>query len=224
LRWQGEPGLQALRLDLQAPGIRLALSALDEAGLPIDARPAALSALAAVNASFFDRQFRVRGLTVSEGQHWPSPLSPQDSPLLACTQDQRCELLLTPPYQLPSGTHTAVAGTPWLLRQGQARTTEDDGNCAAFCANPHPRTALGISANRRHLFILVAEGRRPGTPGISLAETAAWMQRLGAHDAFNLDGGGSSALMVQGKSAMQRPANEPSQRRVANVLMILSHP
>lgn len=220
LRWQGEPGLHALRLDLQAPGLRLALSPLADKGQAIDALPAAQAALAAFNASFFDRAFRMRGLTVSAGEAWPEPMAPQDSPLLACDAAQACQLQLAPPYALPAGTHTAAAGTPWLLRQGQARTADDDARCAAFCASPHPRTALGLSADRRYLFVLLAEGRREGVPGLSLARTAAELQRLGAFEGFNLDGGGSSALLIQGQAVMRRPANEPAQRRIANVLLI----
>jgi hypothetical protein len=224
LHQQLAPGVQALRLDLQASGLRLALSAPSEAGLAIDARPSATAAVAAFNASFFDRDFRVRGLTLSEGQAWPAPMSPLDSPLLACDAAQACEVHLQPPPALAEGTHTAVAGTPWLVRQGQPRSDEDDARCPGFCANQHPRTALGLSADRRYLFVLLAEGRRPGVPGLSLARTAALLQGLGAYEAFNLDGGGSSALLIRGQAAMQRPANEPAQRRVANVLLISAPP
>ncbi|MFN7694893.1 MAG: phosphodiester glycosidase family protein [Burkholderiales bacterium] len=218
--WRAEPGLHALRLDLQEPSLRLALSPPAEKGQPIDAMPSALAAVAAVNASFFDRNFKVRGLTVSERTPWPEPMAAQESPLLACDAQQRCSLQLAPPYALPDGTQTAVAGTPWLVRDGQARTQDDDARCTAFCANPHPRTALGLDASGRHLFILLAEGRRPQVPGLSLAATAAQIRALGAHQALNLDGGGSSTLLLNGEAKMQRPANEPTQRRIANALII----
>ncbi len=218
------PGVQVLRLDLQADGLRLALSGPKEAGLTIDTRPSAIAALVAFNGSFFDREFRVRGLTVSEGQAWPAPMNPLDSPVLACDKTQACEVHLEPPSSLAPGTHTAVAGTPWLVREGQPRSEEDDARCPSFCAKPHPRTALGLSADRRYLYVLLAEGRRPGVPGLSLAGTAALLQDSGAYRAFNLDGGGSSALLIRGQAAMQRPANEPAQRRVANVLLISAPP
>ena len=38
------------------------------------------------------------------------------------------------------------------------------------------------------------------------------------------ESGGSSALLIRGQAAMQRPANEPAQRRVANVLLISAPP
>lgn len=213
-------GTHALRLDLHESRLRLRLSPEAEKGLPIDARPAALAAWAAFNVSFFDRAFRARGLTVSEGQTWAEPLAPQDSPLMACDRAQRCALQLQPPYALPADTWTAVAGTPWLLRAGSPRTETDDQSCANFCARLHPRTALGLSADRRFLYLLQIEGRREGRPGATLARTALLLQQLGAHEGLNLDGGGSSSLLLQGQSRMQRPANEPGQRRLANVMVV----
>jgi Phosphodiester glycosidase len=213
-----EPGVHALRIDLQRLRIRLSPEA--EKGLPIDQRPAARAALAAFNASFFDRSFRARGFTVSEGQTWSEPLSAQESPLIACDAQQACAMQLQPPYTLPAGTHTAVAGTPWLIRAGQPRGEADDATCASFCARLHPRTALGLSADARTLFLLQIEGRREDRPGATLARTAALLRSLGAHEALNLDGGGSSALLLQGQSRMQRPANEPGQRGLANVMVV----
>lgn len=220
--WQRDaaPGVQLLRLDLREPRLRLGLSPAAERGQPIDAMATARAARAAFNASFFDRSFRVRGLTVSEGLPWPEPMAPQASPLLACDAQQRCTMQLDAPQLLPPQTHTAVAGTPWLVRAGRPRSEADDAGCPGFCAQPHPRTAIGLDATRRHLIVLLAEGRRDDRPGLSLAQTARLLQAHGAADAFNLDGGGSSALLLDGRPAMQRPANEPAQRPIANALVI----
>lgn len=196
-----------------------------ERGRPLDGFTAAPQALAALNASFFDRRFNPRGHTVSDGEAWPDSLSVDASPLLHCEADdaraaQRCRLQLAPPYQLPSGTRTAVAGMPWLIRAGRARTAADDASCPGHCDGRHPRTALGLSADGLSLILLLAEGRRDGLSGLSLAETAAQLQRLGAHEGLNLDGGGSSSLLIRGRPVMQRPSREPALRRIANALLI----
>lgn len=219
--WQGEPGLHALQVDLQRR--RISLTAYEERGRPLDGFSGTADALAALNVSFFDRRFHARGHTASEGQAWPEALSPDSSPLMACSgrrSEQRCSLQLQAPYSLPAGTHTAVAGTPWLIRAGQARTAADDASCVNLCQRTHPRTALGLSADGRFLILLLAEGRREGVPGLTLTETATWLQRLGAYEGLNLDGGGSSSLLLNGVSVMQRPANEPALRRLANALRI----
>jgi hypothetical protein len=220
--WRGEPGLHVLRIDLALR--RLSLTTHAERGRTIDGFDGAPRALAAFNASFFDRSFRTRGHSVSAGQAWPEPLQAATSPLLACDAGsgtrQRCTLQLVPPVSLPATAHVAVAGTPWLVRQGQARTAADDAGCAALCGATHPRTALGLSADGKTLIVLLAEGRRHDVPGLTLAQTAERLRAFGAHDAFNLDGGGSSSLLVRGRAVMQRPANEPAQRRIANAVLV----
>ena len=218
------PGIQALRLDLHAPGLALRVSDLADAGKPIDERADAVSALAAFNASFFDRQFRARGHTASRGQVWPEPLTARDSPLLTCDERLRCEVRFAPIESAPTGAHTVVAGTPFLVRDGQARTEQDDARCRSLCAQLHPRTALGLSASGRWLIVVFVEGRRADRPGQRLAETAALLKELGVHQGFNLDGGGSTALLVRGESRVQRPANEPRHRPLANVMLIEARP
>jgi exopolysaccharide biosynthesis protein len=218
--WPGAV-LHLLRLDLREPTLRLELSARDERALAIDAMPGARAALAAVNASFFDRAFNARGWSVSEGRVWPAPLAVAASPLLACDRVQRCAIVFDPPAAPPRTWFTAVAGTPWLLRDGRARDAADDAACPALCAREHPRTVAGLDAAQRHLWLVVAEGRRPGVPGVALAPLAQWLRAAGVHEAVNLDGGGSSALFVGGRSVAERPAHEPQQRPVANALRVV---
>lgn len=212
--------VQALRVDLQR--VRVALSPPGEAGLPLDQMPTGRNALASINASFFDREFRPRGVTVSDGQPWPAllkaPASAKD-PLLACSDlPWRCVIRFDAPAAPEPGWRVAVSGTPWLLRDGQPRTAADDAGCANLCAQTHPRTAVGLDASGRQLIVLLAAGRRGEVKGLTLAQTAQLMRELGAVQAFNLDGGGSSTLLIQGESRLARPFNEPALRRVANAV------
>lgn len=224
-RIEPRPGvvLHAVTLELRGRG-RLRLSAFDDRGRVPAEMTGAAAARIVVNASFFDRAYVPRGHTVSEGEVWPGVLVPLASPLLACDRTQRCRIDFEPGPQAPADGHTVVAGTPWLVRGGVARTADDDQRCPALCARTHPRTAIGLDAHGRRLFIVLAEGRREGVPGVTLAELAAWMQGRGVHDAINLDGGGSSLLLVSGRSVMARPANEPAPRPVANVLLWMPVP
>ncbi|NCT85132.1 MAG: phosphodiester glycosidase family protein [Comamonadaceae bacterium] len=213
--------VQALRVDLRQ--LRLALSPPAESGLPVDQMASGRGALASVNASFFNREFRPRGVTVSDGQLWPvllkAPAGAKD-PLLAC--DTQCVIRFDAPPTPEPAWRLAVSGTPWLVRDGQARTAEDDASCASLCANTHPRTAVGLDASGRHLLVLLAAGRRGEVKGLTLAQTAQLMRELGAVQAFNLDGGGSSTLLIGGESRLPRPLNEPALRRVANALHVLT--
>ena len=69
-------------------------------------------------------------------------------------------------------------------------------------------------------ILLVADGRQGYySSGLTLQELAATMQKLGAVDAMNLDGGGSTALAVRGK-IVNRPS-DGIERRVANALLVM---
>ena len=222
-QWSPWPNsdVQALRVDVDE--VRLRLSPPSEAGLPLDQMASSRGAIASLNASFFDREFRPRGLTVSDGQPWPAllqPARPAADPLLAC--DRRCVIRFDAPKAPEPGWQLAVSGTPWLVRDGAPRTAADDASCASLCAQTHPRTAVGLDASGRQLIVLLAAGRRGEVKGLTLAETARLMQELGAVQAFNLDGGGSSTLLIGGVSRLPRPFNEPALRRVANALHVLT--
>jgi hypothetical protein len=80
----------------------------------------------------------------------------------------------------------------------------------------YPRSAAGLSADGNILYLLAVDGRQSSSVGVTGAELALLLQRLGAHDGLNFDGGGSTALALRsfrpekgnpyGKAA---PANVP---------------
>src|SRR5207249_813810 len=75
---------------------------------------------------------------------------------------------------------------------------------------PNPRTAVGKSQDDQFFYLVVIDGRQPGwSDGATLAETGEWMRRLGAWNALNLDGGGSSA-MAREQSGSAILLNRPS--------------
>jgi exopolysaccharide biosynthesis protein len=89
----------------------------------------------------------------------------------------------------------------------------------------HPRTVVGLNANRSKLVIMVVDGRRPGiSVGMSYSELATEMTRLGCREALNLDGGGSSVMAVRdAATGTFRILNHPSdghERAVASALGI----
>ena len=84
--------VHVLRLDLREPGLRLVVSSPAQRGLPMDRRADGAAAVASFNASFFDRSFVPRGVTVSQGQAWTPVLQAAASPWLACDRVQRCHI------------------------------------------------------------------------------------------------------------------------------------
>lgn len=75
----------------------------------------------------------------------------------------------------------------------------------------HPRTAVGCDADGRWLYLVVADGRQTGySEGMDLRELADTMSRLGAAYAINLDGGGSSMMLVAEEKGKRVIVNRPS--------------
>ncbi len=100
---------------------------------------------------------------------------------------------------------SAVAGFGWLVRQGRPGGGDDA---------LHPRTAVGLDASRRWCHLVVVDGRQGGySEGMTTRELAAHLRDIGCHDAINLDGGGSSVMLLRGSDGKLRLMNSPSTRR-----------
>ncbi|MDR7420050.1 MAG: phosphodiester glycosidase family protein [Armatimonadota bacterium] len=111
-----------------------------------------------------------------------------------------------------------IGGGPRLLAGGQF--VGGEGFRPSFADRRHPRTAIGRLADGR-LLLLVVGGRQPyHSLGMTLVELAALMRQLGATDALNLDGGGSTTLVVRGV-VINLPSDETGERPVGDVLLVL---
>jgi exopolysaccharide biosynthesis protein len=116
---------------------------------------------------------------------------------------------------------TAVGGGPVLLQKGKIFITNEEemmfrGNAIN---DKHPRTAMGYTKDNK-LIILVVQGRTPGiAAGATLIQEAQILKDLGCWEALNLDGGGSSCMLVNGKETI-RPSDITGQRPVPAVFMI----
>lgn len=116
----------------------------------------------------------------------------------------------------------AVGGGPVLLQDGEVRITNNEEFKFPGKAidDRHPRTVMGYT-NDGKLIILVVEGRNPGkAEGASLRHLAELMKGIGCQEALNLDGGGSSCLLVNGKNTIRPSDGNAQQRPVPAVFMI----
>lgn len=110
-----------------------------------------------------------------------------------------------------------VAGGPALLVGGEMRVTVDqEVFFGTSIPDIHPRTAAGRTRDGR-LILMVVDGRQLESRGASLTELASMMHDVGAVDALNLDGGGSSTLVVNG-TLVNRPTGGVSEREVMSAL------
>lgn len=89
-----------------------------------------------------------------------------------------------------------LAGTPLLIKNGNIVSTLAE-RTAPFYTKPHPRTAVGVLSDDTWI-LLVVEGRQRASEGFTIMELAQYMQQLGCVHALNLDGGGSSSMVING--------------------------
>ncbi len=116
---------------------------------------------------------------------------------------------------------TAVGGGPVLVQNGAIQITNNEELKFAGKAinDKHPRTAIGYTADGR-LILMAIEGRFPGkAEGATLGQVAEMLKELGCEEAMNLDGGGSSCLLVNGKQTIT-PSDKEGQRPVPAVFLI----
>ncbi|GAB3161685.1 phosphodiester glycosidase family protein [Micromonospora sonneratiae] len=110
----------------------------------------------------------------------------------------------------------AVGGGNVILRDGVPQNIAD--------ATLAPRTSVGFSADGRKMFLLTVDGRQVDSRGVTQTEMGRLMAELGAHNALNLDGGGSSTLLARepGAAAVQveNSPSDGSERPVPNGLAI----
>ncbi len=115
---------------------------------------------------------------------------------------------------------TAVGGGPVLLQDGEINITNNEELKFSGKAinDKHPRTAMGYTADNK-LIILVVQGRSESSGGASLTQEAELLKEIGCIEALNLDGGGSSCMLINGKETI-KPSDKTGQRPVPAVFVI----
>lgn len=204
----------ALRIDLSDPDISLLSSPRiqdyqvnfrETAGRTVSQFLRTNQVQVAINAGFFNpgeyylpegTAMTVAGLIISQGES-VSPASFSYSASLLVDAANQAQIIPTNwPAINTDGIWTAVSGDYPVLVNGinVGRNYRGRGGIHGI----HPRTAIGLSSDRRFLFLLVIDGRQSGySEGAYDLETAAWLQLLGAQDGINLDGGGSSTMVME---------------------------
>ncbi len=113
-----------------------------------------------------------------------------------------------------------VSGVPQLIRNGKIEITwEQEKSSNAFVETRHPRTAVAKLKNGKFLMVTI-DGRQPDfSVGMNLNELAAFLLELGATDAMNLDGGGSTTMFLGGK-IVNKPSDKEGERKVGDAILV----
>jgi hypothetical protein len=149
----------------------------------------------------------LRGLTISNGDLVTEGYVPQDSfDTIYFSADNRVL------FEKPKDTLNAISGNLMLVRDGIPIRTAGNN---AYLNSVHPRTAVAVNkAGDKLLFVLV-DGRQPRySEGATIADMVEIVLRHGAYTALNLDGGGSTTLVIENKYGEAIVLNSPIHNRI----------
>ena len=224
-------------VDLTAPGVRVVgtpeslLAPRVAGGAPTWRTTTdfarAVGAEVAINANYYDifhGAFTTCGLTMSQGRVWRSAYVDRRLDCWASVGfgprgrvamfDSRGKVYGPAPERW---MREVVTGSPRVLANGEVLTYTAPRHALV----PNPRTLLGVSADRRTLYLMVVNGREGANKGMTCMDAARVLRDFGASDAINLDGGGSSTMYIRGEGGLvTRPADR-MERPVANHLGIV---
>ncbi len=177
--------------------------------------------IAGINADFFDMGGTniMTGLCIKDGKLIHSV---NDRPWFGITEDGKPVMGTADEYDSYVGKLTAAVGGSHIILKNDA--AKDIAVGTEFADTRHPRTAVGVTPDG-DIVLLVVDGRQPEiSNGASLADLAFILASFGCSDGINLDGGGSSTLILKDSSGSFTTKNSPSAgslRSVANGLMVI---
>ena len=182
--------------------------------------------IVAVNANFyqpFNAHTRVsrgpadnKGLVVSNGVLVSPTLDGFTS--FIQNKDRTVEIRTVRKGDSLDNIQTAVSGHNTVLKNGKCPLI-NLVESQPYLKDRHPRTLVGISKDKKYVYLVTIDGRQPEfSVGTSILESAEIMQQLGAYDALNLDGGGSTTMAYRDESGKPVVLNRPVGLGPANTL------
>ncbi len=210
-----------LIVDIDDPSVRLKSVVKNDtmkgdAGETVSSMAIRHGALAGVNTDYFNmsaNRHEPQGWTMTDGmlQFVPSLNRPiiEGRPSLIISKNGFPRISI--PTNPEEDWYNVASGMPRLVVNGAIIVSPSETR--------HPRTAVGISQDGSRLFLMAVDGRQACSKGMSLFETGIYLWKLGAWNAMNFDGGGSTTMFVNG-----RIVNHPSdgrERKVAGSLLLI---
>lgn len=153
----------------------------------------------------------VTGLLISQGVLVSSQESAHYSASLLFDGNKSTSFVFTNyPQHSIAGISNAVTGTYVILMNG-VNISSNYLSSSDSIHDLQPRTAFGVSQDKRYLFLMTIDGRQSGySIGAYDWETAAWMQLVGAWNAVNMDGGGSTTMVMANAAGKSVELNRSS--------------
>jgi len=210
--------IHVLLVDLSRPELRVRATQSDDRGATVSDFAETYGLAVAINGDFWQWEgYTTSGLSVGDGMQWPGENDNTTEGFIAFGVDNAAEV--SPPAELLEAPEAwmsdVVGGRPLVADGGVALdpTTCDPHFCAL-----HPRTAVGVSADRKTLILAAIDGRTSIAAGMTTRQVGELMVEMGADIALNFDGGGSTAMYVDTEGGVVNSPSDGSERVVANHL------
>ena len=117
---------------------------------------------------------------------------------------------------------TIVGGWPRVVQDGRnvgGASDSVEGTFPSFSAKRHPRSAIGFSRDSTTIYLVAVDGRQETSDGMTLVELGDFLVSIGVYQGLNFDGGGSTALVIDGK-LVNRPSDAAGERAVGNAILV----
>jgi hypothetical protein len=195
-----------LIIDLTHPSVDMLATPPDQKGGVVSDFASRNGLEAAWNTNFFANTSTPCGMMMGNGQVWQTAYEDACDSAVAVGGEQAA-MVIDPPIKGPAPEgwmQQLVSGKPGpILVDGEPQFSYGCGTPCAY----QPRTGLGVSQDGTRLIVAVIDGRSSQSVGAGLDDLANFMKELGAWDAVNLDGGGSTTMYVASDGGV---VNEPS--------------
>jgi len=211
--------IHILTVDMTTPGVSLGATASSARQTRTSTFTTASGAAAAINGDLFSfSTYATTGIAAGAHAKWPDTSDNKSSANIAFGDSTRVEIHDASEVLAFDATWMKgiVSGHPQLVKAGVAITTNPS---SPACPTRNPRTAVGLSQDGKTVYMVVVDGRSTASAGMTCTELAALMKGLGAHQAINLDGGGSTTMVLRGTGIVNKPS-DGSERVVANHLAV----
>lgn len=220
VQYSNQPPFHIAKIDLNCPNIQLIGSEKSDNGTTVSDFAQKYQTNIAINANFYWKDHTPIGLVVSNGKRWSKYGDTRSRVIFACDKANKC-LIEDKNKATPLNKKWQLVIAGWHFynaKTGKFECAEVDkvGCNQDIFDGKHPRTMLGLDEKNNQLYLVVVEGRQLLNRGISLNELAYLAKNLGVTRAINLDGGGSSTMVVGNKRVNSLPILQSEERKVAN--------
>ncbi|ADU91575.1 exopolysaccharide biosynthesis protein [Taylorella equigenitalis] len=220
---KNEKRVHILAIDLSCPNIKIIGTPEGEADTT-SSFALKNNVTVAINGTFFDENRSPMGLNVTSGLHIKPYKDTARYSFFACTKEKICFIEPSNSISTISLDWDFVISGWQTLKNGKfyCETQDQTSKCMRNGNYHHPRTALGLSKDGKILYMIVVEGRQLDFRGYTLSELAQEFKKLDVPLALNLDGGGSTTMVVKGVRVNRLPSGQFFiERSVANHIGII---